>query len=40
MNMTRINYVVRIHDWESVVFNRNCFLKKKDFSRLAALRTP
>ena len=32
MNMTRINYVVCTHEWESicsVVFNRNCFPKMK-----------
>jgi len=39
--MARINYVVCIHGWDfwkvSVVFNRNCFPKTKDFSRLGDL---
>ena len=44
MNMTRINYAVcrPIHVDEkvyvSVVFNRDCFPKMKDFSRLDALQ--
>jgi len=39
MNMTRINYVVYIRGWEiSMVFNRNCFRKMTDFSRLGALQ--
>jgi len=40
--MARMNYVVCIHGWDfgkvSVVFNRNCFLKMKDFSRLGDLQ--
>ena len=39
MNMTRINYAVCIHEWESIYgFNRNCFPKMKDFSRLGLLQ--
>jgi len=33
MNMTRINYVVCIHGWESI-----CFPRMKDFSRLRNLQ--
>jgi len=37
--MTRINYAVCIHGWKvSMVFNRNCFPKVTDFSRLGALQ--
>jgi len=40
MNVTRINYAAWIHGWEKVyvVFNRNCFPKTKDFSRLDVLQ--
>jgi len=42
MNMTHINYIVCIHEyesvWVSVVFNRNCFPKMKDFLRLGSLQ--
>ena len=38
--MTRITYAVCIRGWESIymVFNRNCFPKMTDFSRLGALQ--
>ena len=42
MNMTRFNYVVCIHGWESslsIVFDRNYFSKMTDVSRLRVLQT-
>jgi len=38
MNMTRINFVVYVNGKVYVVFNRNCLLKVKDFSRLGPLQ--
>ena len=38
MNMTRINFVVYVNGKVYVVFNCNCFLKVKDFSRLGPLQ--
>jgi len=39
ISMTRINYAVCIHEWESIYgFNRNCLPKMKDFSMLGLLQ--